>query len=119
MPQLTRTIRSQPSRLRVPVGEGGSPLEAKTRGSRRPCIGGSGESEIRRWIIESDWLEAIVALPEQRFYNTGITSYVWVLTNRKKEERRGKVHLIDARDQWVTRVEHFSTALLTVCAMCT
>ena len=62
---------------------------------------GSGESEIRRWIIENDWLEAIVALPDQLFYNTAISTYFWVLTNRKRPERRGKVQLIDARDQWV------------------
>jgi type I restriction enzyme M protein len=55
---------------------------------------GSGESEIRRWIIENDWLEAIVALPDQLFYNTGISTYIWVLTNRKAPERRGKVQLI-------------------------
>ena len=62
---------------------------------------GSGESEIRRWILENDWLEAIVALPEQLFYNTGISTYVWVLTNRKEEQRRGKVQLINATDFWV------------------
>ena len=59
---------------------------------------GSGESEIRRWIIENDWLEAIVALPDQLFYNTGISTYVWVLTNRKSAERQGKVQLIDGRE---------------------
>ena len=58
---------------------------------------GGGESEIRRWIIENDWLEAIVALPEQLFYNTGISTYIWVLTNRKEKPRKGKVQLIDAR----------------------
>ena len=57
---------------------------------------GQGESNIRRWIIESDWLEAIVALPLNMFYNTGIATYIWVLTNRKPEHRRGKVQLIDA-----------------------
>ena len=57
---------------------------------------GQGESNIRRWIIESDWLEAIVALPLNMFYNTGIATYVWILTNRKPEHRRGKVQLIDA-----------------------
>ena len=62
---------------------------------------GSGESEIRRWIIENDWLEAIVALPEQLFYNTGIATYIWVVTNRKAQERKGKVQLIDARNFWV------------------
>ena len=57
---------------------------------------GQGESNIRRWIIENDWLEAIVALPLNMFYNTGIATYVWFLTNRKPEHRRGKVQLIDA-----------------------
>ncbi|SDP94530.1 type I restriction enzyme M protein [Rhodoferax sp. OV413] len=60
---------------------------------------GQGESNIRRWIIESDWLEAIVALPLNMFYNTGIATYVWVLTNRKPEHRKGRVQLIDAT-QW-------------------
>lgn len=57
---------------------------------------GQGESNIRRWIVENDWLEAIVALPLNMFYNTGIATYVWVLTNRKPDHRRGKVQLIDA-----------------------
>jgi type I restriction enzyme M protein len=61
---------------------------------------GSGESEIRRWILENDRLEALIALPEQLFYNTGIATYVWVLTNRKATERRGKVQLIDASSFW-------------------
>jgi len=59
---------------------------------------GSGESEIRRWIIENDWLEAVVALPDQLFYNTGISTYFWIVSNRKSEERRGKVQLVDARE---------------------
>lgn len=58
---------------------------------------GSGESEIRRWILEKDYLEAIVALPDQLFYNTGINTYLWFVTNRKSKERRGKVQLIDGR----------------------
>ena len=62
---------------------------------------GSGESEIRRWILENDWLEAIVALPEQLFYNTGIPTYVWVLTNRKPQNRKNKVQLIDATSFWM------------------
>jgi type I restriction enzyme M protein len=80
--------------------------EAKDGGSRIAIImngsplftgdAGSGESEIRRWILENDWLEAMIALPEQLFYNTGIATYVWVLTNRKAPKRRGKVQLIDA-----------------------
>jgi type I restriction enzyme M protein len=60
---------------------------------------GQGESNIRRWIIENDWLEAIVALPLNMFYNTGIATYVWVLSNRKPEHRQGRVQLIDAT-QW-------------------
>ena len=60
---------------------------------------GQGESNIRRWIIENDWLEAIVALPLNMFYNTGIATYIWLLTNRKPEHRKGKVQLIDA-SQW-------------------
>jgi type I restriction enzyme M protein len=62
---------------------------------------GQGESEIRRWIIENDWLETVVALPDQLFYNTGISTYIWVLTNRKERERKGKIQLIDARNFWV------------------
>ncbi len=61
---------------------------------------GSGESEIRKWIIESDWLEAIIALPEQMFYNTGIGTYIWIVTNRKQKHRKGKIQLIDARQRW-------------------
>jgi type I restriction enzyme M protein len=61
---------------------------------------GSGESEIRRHVLERDWLEALVALPEQMFYNTGIATYVWVITNRKAAKRRGKVQLIDATSFW-------------------
>jgi len=57
---------------------------------------GSGESDIRRWIIESDWLEAIVAMPDQLFYNTGISTYLWIVTNRKERKRKGKIQLIDA-----------------------
>ncbi|WP_449484542.1 type I restriction-modification system subunit M [Streptomyces avidinii] len=60
----------------------------------------SGESRIRQWILENDWLEGIVALPDQLFYNTGISTYFWVLSNRKPKALRGKVVLLDARDQW-------------------
>ena len=77
--------------------EGGSRIAIIMNGS--PLFtgdAGSGESEIRRWILENDWLEALIALPEQLFYNTGIATYVWVLTNRKVPERTGKVQLIDA-----------------------
>ncbi|MDB4818320.1 type I restriction-modification system subunit M [Acidimicrobiales bacterium] len=79
--------------------DGGSRLAIVFNGS--PLItgaAGSGESEIRRWIIENDWLEAVVALPDQLFYNTGISTYFWIVTNRKSPKRRGKVQLIDARD---------------------
>ena len=57
---------------------------------------GSGESEIRRWIFENDWLEAVIALPDKLFYNTGLATYIWVLTNNKTAARKGKVQLIDA-----------------------
>jgi type I restriction enzyme M protein len=62
---------------------------------------GQGETNIRRWIIENDWLEAIIALPENTFYNTGIATYIWLLTNKKPEHKKGKVQLIDASD-WYT-----------------
>ena len=62
---------------------------------------GSGESEIRRWIIENDWLEAIIALPNQLFYNTGIHTYIWILTNKKEPERKGKITLVNATDLFV------------------
>ena len=84
------------------VDDGGSRIAIVFNGS--PLFtgdAGSGESNIRRWIIESDWLEAIVALPDQLFYNTGIFTYVWVLTNRKAPQRAGKVHLIDGRQFFV------------------
>ena len=61
---------------------------------------GSGESRVRQWFIENDWLEAIVALPEQMFYNTGIGTFVWIVTNRKARRRRGKIQLVDARSSW-------------------
>ena len=80
-----------------PIGKGGTRLGIVFNGS--PLFtgdAGSGESEIRRWIIENDWLDAIVAMPDQLFYNTGIFTYVWIVTNRKRPERRGKVQLINA-----------------------
>ncbi|MCL4231016.1 MAG: type I restriction-modification system subunit M [Dehalococcoidia bacterium] len=81
--------------------EGGSRLAIVFNGSPLFTGGaGSGESEIRRWIIENDWLEAVVALPDQLFYNTGISTYFWVVTNRKAPHRRGKVQLVDARELW-------------------
>jgi len=82
--------------------EGGSRIAIIMNGSPLFTGGaGSGESEIRRWVLENDWLEALVALPEQLFYNTGIATYVWVLTNRKAKNRKGKVQLIDATSFWV------------------
>ncbi|HEY3829589.1 MAG TPA: class I SAM-dependent DNA methyltransferase [Solirubrobacteraceae bacterium] len=85
-----------------PVDEGGSRLAIVFNGSPLFSGGaGSGESEIRRWIIENDWLEAVVALPDQLFYNTSISTYFWVLSNRKHPRRRGKVQLVDARELWV------------------
>ena len=67
---------------------------------------GSGESKIRQWFIENDWLEAIIALPEQMFYNTGIGTYIWIVTNRKEKRRRGKIQLVDARDMWTAGGSH-------------
>ena len=79
--------------------EGGARLAIVFNGSPLFTGGaGSGESEIRRWIIENDMLEAVVALPDQLFYNTGISTYFWVVTNRKSPRRRGKIQLLDARD---------------------
>lgn len=80
-----------------PVAEGGGRIGIVLNGS--PLFtgdAGSGESEIRRWILENDMLEAIVALPNDLFYNTGIATYIWVLSNHKKADRKGKVQLIDA-----------------------
>ncbi len=85
-----------------PLEEGGSRLAIVFNGS--PLFtgaAGSGPSEIRRWLIENDWLEAVVALPDQLFYNTGISTYLWIVTNRKSAERRGRVQLVDARESWV------------------
>lgn len=83
-------------------GEGGSRIAIVLNGS--PLFtgdAGSGESEIRRWIIENDWLEAIIGLPDQLFYNTGISTYIWILSNHKPKRRRGKVQLINAVDLFV------------------
>ena len=85
-----------------PRSEGGSRLAIVFNGS--PLFTGaaeSGESQIRRWILENDWLEAIVALPDQLFYNTGISTYFWILTNRKDPAHRDRVMLVDAREHWV------------------
>jgi len=87
-----------------PAKDGGSRMAIIFNGS--PLFSGaagSGESEIRRWVIENDWLEAIVGLPDQLFYNTGISTYIWILTNRKRPERRGKVQLVNAVSYFVKR----------------
>ena len=89
------------AKMRAPK-DGGSRIGIVFNGS--PLFtgdAGSGESNIRQWIIENDWLEAVVALPDQLFYNTGISTYIWVLSNRKKPRRKGKVQLIDARRFYV------------------
>jgi type I restriction enzyme M protein len=90
---IAKMKRPEEGGSRVAIVFNGSPLFTGAAGS--------GESEIRRWIFENDWLEAIVALPDQLFYNTGISTYFWVVTNRKAPERRGKVQLIDAREYFV------------------
>jgi type I restriction enzyme M protein len=77
---------------RLAIVFSGSPLFAGAAGG--------GESEIRRWIIENDYLEGIVALPDQLFYNTGISTYFWILSNRKNPHRRGKIVLLDARESF-------------------
>ena len=89
---ISKMKRPEDGGARLAIVFNGSPLFTGAAGS--------GESEIRRWIIENDWLEAVVALPDQLFYNTGISTYFWVVTNRKSPKRRGKVQLIDARDSW-------------------
>ena len=81
----------------VKKGEGGSRLAILLNGSPLFTGGaGSGESNIRQWIIENDLLDAIIALPVDMFYNTGISTYIWILDNNKPEQRRGKVQLINA-----------------------
>jgi type I restriction enzyme M protein len=80
--------KMKPEGSRIGIVFNGSPLFTGQAGS--------GESEIRKWIIENDWLEAVIAMPDQLFYNTGISTYIWVLTNKKSAERKGKVQLINA-----------------------
>lgn len=87
---MAPVTETNPQGSRVGIVLSGSPLFSGQAGS--------GESEIRRWILENDWLEGIVALPDQMFYNTGISTYVWILTNAKTEEQRGLVKLVDARE---------------------
>ena len=82
--------KMNPEGSRIGVVFNGSPLFTGDAGS--------GESEIRKWIIENDWLECIVGLPLNMFYNTGIATYIWIISNKKSVERRGKVQLIDGRE---------------------
>ena len=79
--------KMKPEGSRIGVVFNGSPLFTGDSGS--------GESEIRRWIIENDWLECVVGLPDQMFFNTGISTYIWIVTNKKSDKRKGKVQLID------------------------
>lgn len=91
-----------------PVSEGGSKIAVIFNGSplsNGDC--GSGESEIRRWILENDWLDAIVMLPDQLFYNTPIYTYVWILNNKKLLEHKDKVMIIDAREQYEREPKSF------------
>ena len=84
-----------------PVEKGGSRVGIVFNGS--PLFtgaAGSGESEIRKWIIENDWLETIIGLPTDMFYNTGISTYIWILTNRKEGRRKGRIQLIDATQMY-------------------
>jgi type I restriction enzyme M protein len=86
------------SKMHLPPDKGGEGSKIAIIFNGSPLFSGdagSGPSNIRRWIIENDWLDAIVALPDQLFYNTGIFTYIWLVTNRKAAERRGKVQLID------------------------
>jgi type I restriction enzyme M protein len=91
-----------------PVEKGGSKIAVVFNGSplsNGDC--GSGESEIRRWIIENDWLDTIVMLPDQLFYNTGIFTYIWLLTNNKPESHKYKIKIIDAREQFEKEPKSF------------
>jgi len=81
-------FKMKPGGTRIGIVFNGSPLFSGAAGS--------GESEIRKWIIENDWLDTIIALPDQLFYNTGISTYIWIVTNKKSAERKGKVQLINA-----------------------
>ncbi len=80
--------KMEPNGSRIGVVFNGSPMFTGDAGG--------GESEIRKWIIENDWLETIVQLPNSMFFNTGITTYLWIVTNKKSKERKGKIQLIDA-----------------------
>ena len=97
------------SKMKAPE-DGGSRIGIVFNGS--PLFtgqAGSGESNIRQWIIENDWLEAIIALPNELFYNTGISTYIWILNNRKNQQRKGKIQLINATglkdEEWIASGE--------------
>jgi type I restriction enzyme M protein len=96
---LAKMIPPEDGGSRIAIIFNGSPL------SNGDC--GSGESEIRRWILENDWLDAIVMLPDQLFYNTGIFTYIWLLRNEKPADHRGRVMLIDARQQFEKEPKSF------------
>ena len=98
---LAKMIPPEDGGSRIAIIFNGSPL------SNGDC--GSGESEIRRWILENDWLDAIVMLPDQLFYNTGIFTYIWLLRNEKPASHRGRVMLIDARQQFEKEPKAFSS----------
>ncbi|HBM16991.1 MAG TPA: restriction endonuclease subunit M [Lentisphaeria bacterium] len=90
---ISKMRRLQDGGSRIGIVFNGSPLFTGDAGS--------GESNIRQWIIENDYLEAVVALPDQIFYNTGISTYIWIITNRKESKRKGKIQLIDGREFYV------------------
>ena len=96
---LAKMVQPEDGGSRIAIIFNGSPL------SNGDC--GSGESEIRRWILENDWLDAIVMLPDQMFYNTGIFTYIWLLRNEKSASHRGRVMLIDARQQFEKEPKSF------------
>jgi type I restriction enzyme M protein len=91
-----------------PVEQGGSQIAVVFNGSplsNGDC--GSGESEIRRWVLENDWLDAIIMLPDQLFYNTGIYTYIWLLSNNKADSYKNQVKIIDAREQYEKEPKSF------------
>ena len=96
---LVKMIQPSEGGSRIAIIFNGSPL------SNGDC--GSGESEIRRWILENDWLDAIIMLPDQLFYNTGIFTYIWLLRNDKPDSHSGRVMLIDARQQFEKEPKSF------------
>ncbi len=96
---LTKMKNREDGGSKIAIIFNGSPL------SNGDC--GSGESEIRRWVLENDWLDAVVMLPDQMFYNTGIYTYIWLLSNKKPKEHKEKVMIIDARQQYEKEPKSF------------